>query len=78
LVQPTSCPQRTIPVYVIHSTDDEILPVAPVRDHVAALRARGARVEYRELIGLTHFNTGSFVPALREASAWLAQIWSAR
>jgi len=64
-----------IPLYVIHSTDDEILPIAPVREHVARLRARGARIEWREVSRLSHYNTGAFVPALRDASSWLAQLW---
>ena len=64
-----------IPLYVIHSTDDEILPIEPVREHVARLKARGARIEWRELSKLSHYNTGSFVPALRDASSWLAGVW---
>lgn len=64
-----------IPLYVIHSTDDEILPIDPVREHVAMLKERGAQIEFRELGKLSHYNTGSFVPALRDASSWLAGLW---
>ena len=65
-----------IPLYVIHSRDDEILPIAPVRDHVTKLKAGGARVEWRELGGLTHYQTDTYAPALREAARWLEQAWS--
>src|SRR5262249_51861386 len=47
----------------------------PVRDHVNRLKAAGARVEWRELVGLTHYNTGAFVPALTDAAGWLERSW---
>jgi predicted peptidase len=68
----------TIPLYVIHSRDDDVLPIAPVRDHVNRLRAAGARIEWRELAGLTHYNTGAFAPALADAASWLEQAWRKR
>jgi predicted peptidase len=66
----------TIPLYVIHSHDDEILPIAPVRAHVDKLKARGARIEWRPLRGPTHHDVSAYVPALRDASTWLAQLWA--
>jgi predicted peptidase len=75
--QPVGDPRWRIPLYVIHSRDDELLPIAPTRDYVHQLAAAGARIEWRELRGLTHYDVGGYVPALREASSWLAQIWSA-
>ncbi|TMQ11005.1 MAG: hypothetical protein E6J90_35445 [Deltaproteobacteria bacterium] len=65
----------TIPLYVIHSRDDEVLPIAPVRDHVNKLKAAGARIEWRELADLTHYNTGAFAPALADAAGWLERSW---
>jgi predicted peptidase len=37
----------------IHSRDDEILPIAPVRDHVKRLKAAGARIEYSRRTALS-------------------------
>jgi predicted peptidase len=65
-----------IPLYVIHSQDDDILPIAPVSAHVDKLKARGARIEWRPLRGPTHYDVSAFVPALRDASTWLAQLWA--
>lgn len=73
--QPAGGPVWKIPLYVIHSRDDEILPIAPVRDHITRLQAAGARVEWRELGGLSHYETSSYIPALGEAAIWLAQVW---
>lgn len=67
----------TIPLYVIHSRDDEVLPIAPVRDHVNELKAAGARVEWNELTGPTHYNVSAFLPALIDAARWLDQTWQA-
>lgn len=64
-----------IPLYVIHSRDDEIMPIARIRDHVDRLKAGGARIEWRELGGLTHYETGAYGPALGEAASWLEQVW---
>jgi hypothetical protein len=44
-------------------------------DHVGKLKARGARVEWRPLRGLTHYNVSAYVAAVGEASTWLAQVW---
>jgi hypothetical protein len=52
------------------------LPIAPIRDHVGKLRAGGARIEWRELGGLTHYETGAYAPILKEAASWLEQGWS--
>lgn len=73
--QPAGGAAWTIPLYVIHSRNDEVLPIAPVRDHVSKLKAAGARVEWRELAGLTHYKTDAFVPALTETASGLEQSW---
>ncbi|MHC4916552.1 MAG: carboxylesterase family protein, partial [Planctomycetota bacterium] len=39
---------------VIHGADDAIVPVGHARSMVAALEAAGARVEFRELVGVGH------------------------
>jgi predicted peptidase len=74
--QPSDDADWKIPLYVIHSREDEVLPIAPTRDYVQKLRVGGTRIEWRELGGLTHYQTSAYVPALTEASSWLAQVWS--
>lgn len=73
---PAGDPSWTIPLYVIHSRDDHVLPIGPVRDEVARLKAAGAHVEWRELTGPTHYDTSAFIPAVTDAGRWLAQSWS--
>ncbi|MDA1061936.1 MAG: phospholipase, partial [Chloroflexi bacterium] len=45
---------RGLPVYLTHGVLDWMFPVQMARDADAALRARGARVEYREVADLSH------------------------
>ncbi len=65
-----------IPLCVIHSADDEIVTVDKTRETVAALRQRGARVEYVELQGVSHFESDKFIEQLRASLIWLKRVWS--
>jgi predicted esterase len=63
--------QWRIPVHVIHGRSDELFPVSLVEDAVRALKDRGADVTLSLVDGVTHFDTGGFVPALREVLPWI-------
>ena len=64
-----------IPVYVIHSEADEIIPIGPARKHAEALKAKGATVEFRAVSGLTHYQTTRYVQYLKDAVKWLQEHW---
>ena len=68
----------TIPLYVIHSRDDEVVPLGPTEAHVASLRNQGADVRLVIVEGLRHFDTPRFVGPLQEAVPWLVEIWAQR
>ena len=58
------------PAYVVHNAADPVVPVEHARAAVAALRAIGAPVEYRERLVGRH---GGFTPEIvQEQLAWLA------
>jgi predicted peptidase len=65
----------TIPVYVIHSTKDEVLPLAPTKRYVEKLKVNGANVELKIIDDLTHFETSRYVKPLKEAQSWLGRSW---
>ncbi len=65
-----------IPLYVIHSRQDEIFPLEPVEETVEALRAKGVAIEFVIVDGITHFETERFVPSLRAAVPWIRSIWT--
>jgi predicted peptidase len=65
----------TIPVHVVHSSDDELIPLADVQAYVQVNQEAGAPMELSVVTGITHYETNRFAPALREAVAWLVERW---
>jgi predicted peptidase len=65
----------TIPVYVIHSKKDEILPLEPTQKYVEKLKDKGANVEFKIIDNLAHYETSRYVKPLKEAQSWLNQVW---
>jgi predicted peptidase len=65
-----------MPIYLIHSPDDEVVPFAGAEEAYRTLSARGHPVELRVLPGYGHYMMGAYVPALRLAGSWMLQRWS--
>ena len=65
----------TTPLYLIHSPDDEVVPFAPVEAAFHDLAERGHSVRFQALPGASHYQMGSYVEALAEAGAWVAEAW---
>jgi len=63
------------PVYVIHSRNDEIFPVAAIETLVEKLRGWGIDIHLEIISGLSHYQTTGFVPFLRAAIPWIRQVW---
>jgi predicted peptidase len=66
-----------MPVYIIHSPDDEVVSFAGAEEAYTTLSARGHQVEMRVLPGYGHYMMGAYVPALRLAGAWMLERWTA-
>lgn len=65
-----------IPLYVIHSRADRVLPIAPTEKIVADLKSKGKPVEFVVLKGVDHYDTSGFSGALKGAVPWLKKIWN--
>lgn len=65
-----------IPLYVIHSTADELVPLAPTRQAVEQMRARGLSVELAIVNGTTHLQWARFPPYLQAALEWIRAAWN--
>jgi predicted peptidase len=65
----------TAPLYVIHGRRDEIFPAERTEEAVLRLRERGAELVWVLVEGVTHFDTGGFVDALRDAVGWIRTVW---
>jgi predicted peptidase len=65
----------TIPVYVIHSDKDEIVSYAAAKRHADAVKAKGAKLEFKTVNGLSHYKTAAYGPYLGDAVHWLQAEW---
>ena len=65
-----------IPLYVIHSRRDEIMPFEQTTQVVEQLRERGVAVEFALLDGVTHYETDRFVVPLRATVPWIRNVWA--
>lgn len=66
---------RDLPLYVIHSQDDRVVPISGAAEAVARLQAMGAPVEFAILPSGDHFDYRLVIAELRQACAWLEAVW---
>jgi len=64
-----------IPVYVIHSDADEIVSYKAAKSHADALKAKGAKLEFKTIAGLSHYKTAAYGPHVGDAVTWLQAEW---
>jgi predicted peptidase len=64
-----------VPIYIIHSQDDELMPYANARLSYGALVAAERQVELHSINGVSHFDADGYIGALRESRAWLMNTW---
>jgi predicted peptidase len=64
-----------IPVYVIHSDKDEIVPYSDAKKHAETVKGKGAKVEFKTVSGLSHYKTGQYGPHVADAVKWLQAEW---
>lgn len=65
----------TIPLYVIHSKQDELFPYAQTQSAVNELKERGTSIKLVLLDGPTHFDTSGYLTALSDSSQWIRSSW---
>jgi predicted peptidase len=64
-----------IPVYVIHSDKDEVVSYNSAKRHAEAVKAKGAKLEFKTISGLGHFNTSAYGIHVGDAIKWLQAEW---
>ena len=65
-----------IPLYVIHSREDEEFPIEEVTTTVRRMQEAGAPVTLAIVEEITHLETSKYVEPLRAAVPWLHKVWS--
>ena len=65
----------SVPLYVIHGSRDELLPLGATEEAVQELERRGVIVELVVVDGPTHFMVGEFLDSLKDAVPWIREVW---
>ena len=66
---------KDVPLYVIHSRNDELFPFTDEEKLVNSLKTQGIEIEFKIVEGITHNDVQSFVKPLSESILWLNKIW---
>ncbi len=64
-----------IPLDVIHSRQDRIIPLGPTQQYVDGLKSKGSDVTLVVINGVTHYETPRLAKPLREAVPWIKNVW---
>jgi predicted peptidase len=65
-----------IPIYVIHSTHDEVFPLKATQQVVEQLHSQKVDIELSVVQGITHFNVAGFIKPLNATIPWIQRVWS--
>lgn len=65
----------TMPTYVIHSRDDQVVPFAPAERNARELLKMGRVITFDALFDLGHYEMVAYVDALRRGARWVADRW---
>ena len=66
-----------MPVFIIHSPDDEVVPYGPAEETAGLLAERGHPVQMTRLAGASHYMMGDYVAPLQAAGDWMKERWQA-
>ncbi len=64
-----------VPVFAVHSRNDEVNPIGPTEDRIAELKKQGVNAQMVVLTGITHFETYKYVYGLQQSVPWIQQVW---
>jgi predicted peptidase len=72
---PKSAAGWRLPVFAIHSHDDQVVPFGPAEARIEELQKAGVNAKLIALSGVTHYETTRFRDALRQSIPWLREVW---
>ncbi len=67
----------SMPVHIIHSPEDEVVPYDQAEETAESLEDRGHRVHLTSLPGASHYMMGDYVAPIRAAGDWMIEQWEA-
>jgi predicted peptidase len=72
---PESVEGWSVPLYALHSREDELIGPGPAVAAVERLQGAGAPVRLKLVDGITHYQTERFADVLAAAVPWLREVW---
>jgi predicted peptidase len=75
---PPSAATWRIPVFAVHSRDDQVQPIRATEQRIAELKQHGVNAQIVVLGGIEHFETYKFVDGLRQAVPWIRDVWKTK
>jgi predicted peptidase len=67
-----------MPVHVIHSRADDVVPFGPAEEAARQLEEAGGTVAFTALDRVGHYAMGGYVRSLRDAGDWMLEQWNTR
>ena len=67
-----------MPIHIIHSRADDVVPFGPAEDAARQLQAAGRPVAFTALDGVGHYSMGAYASVLRAAGEWMLEQWDGR
>ena len=67
-----------MPVHVIHSRADDVVPFGPAEEAAQQLEEAGGTVAFTALDRVGHYAMGGYVRSLRDAGDWMLERWAGR
>lgn len=64
-----------MPIYIIHSRDDEFIPIELTQIAAKKLAEKGGEIEFDTVEGITHFEVYRFIQPLKATLPWIKEIW---
>jgi pimeloyl-ACP methyl ester carboxylesterase len=67
-----------VPIYIIHSHDDELLPYTEAQHAYQTLQRNWRQTEFVAIQGVGHFDVEGYVEPLKTSVPWLLGTWNIR
>lgn len=67
----TGTTQWKIPVYAIHSSQDDVVPYSSAKRHAASIEAADGTIQFKTARGLTHYDAGGYGSHVTEGVRWI-------
>ena len=65
--------QWKVPIFAVHSSNDQVVSFKSAKEHADSVQSSGAKIKFREIENISHYEMPKYVPFFKEAAEW---VWS--